>query len=185
MRTEDVYLLALHEPYQQPGHAYPINATIVHAKTLLHVAIAQPDGGLMYRCLTEFPNRRAGSVVPLSTLTYELDGGKLWSQIGDWEQVVACVVHLSRTQQCDAMPLGLPEVAAALLSSGPTTTLHLSLPGGRRSEIGSAERQAQLEEITGYVRRFAHEGAFWPGDDLTAAPDQPAVLPYHPYRSRG
>jgi hypothetical protein len=31
----------------------------------------------MYRGLTEFPSRTPGCVVPLSTLTFELDGGQL------------------------------------------------------------------------------------------------------------
>ena len=77
MTVQDVYLLALHEPYQSPQHPAPINATIVHALTLLHPAVPQPDGDWMYRCLTEFPGRTPGGVVPLSTLTFELDGGRL------------------------------------------------------------------------------------------------------------
>lgn len=55
--VEDVYLLMLHEPYASSEHPVPINATIVHALTLLHPAVPQPDGGRMYRCLTEFPSR--------------------------------------------------------------------------------------------------------------------------------
>jgi hypothetical protein len=50
-------LTCTHEPYESPDHPVPINATIVHALTLLHPAVPQPDGGRMYRCLTEFPGR--------------------------------------------------------------------------------------------------------------------------------
>jgi hypothetical protein len=50
----------------------------------------------MYRCLTEFPSRTPGCVVPLSTLTFELDGGRLWPQVADWEAVVAAIVNLTR-----------------------------------------------------------------------------------------
>jgi hypothetical protein len=57
MSVEDVYLLMLHEPYASSEHPVPINATIVHALTLLHPAVPQPDGSRMYRCLTEFPSR--------------------------------------------------------------------------------------------------------------------------------
>ena len=39
MRVEDVYLLALHERYESSEHPVPINATIVHALTLLHPAV--------------------------------------------------------------------------------------------------------------------------------------------------
>ena len=59
-------------------------------------AVPQPDGGRMYRCLTEFPSRTPGCVVPLSTLTFELDGGRLWPQVADWEAVVAAIVNLTR-----------------------------------------------------------------------------------------
>ncbi len=47
MAVQDVYLRALHEPYQDQQHPVPINATIVHALTLLHPAVPQPDGGRM------------------------------------------------------------------------------------------------------------------------------------------
>jgi hypothetical protein len=33
---EEIYLLSVHEPYESHDHPVPINATIVHAKTLLH-----------------------------------------------------------------------------------------------------------------------------------------------------
>jgi hypothetical protein len=85
--VKDVYLLMLHTPYQSREHEVPIDATIVHARTLLHPAVPQPDGGRMYRCLTEFPARTPGCLVPLSTLTFELDGGELWPQVADWERV--------------------------------------------------------------------------------------------------
>jgi len=49
MSVEDVYLLMLHEPYASSEHPVPINATIVHALTLLHPAVPQPDGSRMYR----------------------------------------------------------------------------------------------------------------------------------------
>lgn len=100
--VQDVYLLMLHEPYESPGHPVPINAMIVHAQTLLHPSVPQPDGGRMYRCLTEFPSRTPGCLVPLSTLTFELDGGRLWPQVADWEAVQAAVVSLGRTNGCDA-----------------------------------------------------------------------------------
>ena len=39
MGVEDVYLLMQHEPYASSEHPVPINATIVHALTLLHPAV--------------------------------------------------------------------------------------------------------------------------------------------------
>lgn len=181
--VQDVYLLALHEPYQSPQHPVPINATIVHALTLLHPAVPQPDGGRMYRCLTEFPGRTPGEVVPLSTLTFELDGGQLWPLVADWERVADAVVHVARHQGCDAMPMGLPQLTAILVGGGPNTVHELHHPDGTRSQAGPVERQQHLDELTGHVRRFAAEGPFWPGDNLVAPPREPRVLPYKPYRS--
>lgn len=178
--VEDVYFLALHEPYPSTQHPVPINATIVHARTLLHPAIPQPDGGLIYRCLTEFPGRTPGCVVPLSTLTFELAGGRLWAEIGDWERVVDALVHIAGSGGCDAMPLGLPEVPARLLAQGPNTELVLHHPGGQTSLKGPADRQRELHTLAGHVRRFAAQGPFWPGDQLLTPPRQPAVLPYRP-----
>jgi len=181
--VQDVYLLALHEPYQSPQHPVPINATIVHALTLLHPAVPQSDGGRMYRCLTEFPGRTPGEVVPLSTLTFELDGGQLWPRVADWERVVDAVVHIARHQGCDAVPMGLPQLTAVLVSGGPTTVHELYHPDGSRSQAGPVERQQHLDELTGHVRRFTAEGPFWPGGNLVAPPRKPRVLPYKPYRS--
>ena len=98
MSVEDVYLLMQHEPYASSEHPVPIDATIVHALTLLHPAVPQPDGGRMYRCLTEFPSTTPGCLVPLSTLTFELDGGLLWPEIADWKRVVDAVVRLAGQQ---------------------------------------------------------------------------------------
>jgi hypothetical protein len=183
--VEDVYFLALHEPYRAREHPTPINTTIVHALTLLNPAVPQPDGGRMYRCLTEFPVRTPGCVVPLSTLTFELAGGRLWSQVGDWERVVKTIVHLSRERQCDAMPLGLPQTASMLLANGPTSSLTVYRPDGNRSIMGWRDRQRHIDELAGHVRDFVAGGPFWPGEKLVQPPRRPAKMPYQPYDSDG
>lgn len=180
MTVEDVYLFALHEPYHDPQHAVAINATIVHARTLLHSTLPQPDAGLIYRCLTEFPGRTPGTVVPLSTLTHELGGGRWWPRIGDWEGTVEAVVGLARAAACDAMPIGLPEISAGLLASGPNTTVRFVGPDGQEFTRGPADRARELAELSGHVARFAAEGPFWPGDNLLSPPVTPATLPYDP-----
>jgi hypothetical protein len=182
--VEDVYLLILHEPYQSADHPVPIDATIMHALTLLHRAVPQPDGGRMYRCLTEFPSRAPGCVVPLSTLTFELDGGSLWPQVADWEAITAAVVALTKDKACDAIPLGLPPVMSALLAGGPATTLTLTGPDGRSTVRGGRERDEHLAELASVVRGFVAQGPFFPGDNLTAPPHIPAVMPHKPYRYR-
>ena len=183
MAVQDVYFLTMHEPYQMPEHPVPINATIVHALTLLHPAVPQPDGGRIYRCLTEFPGRTPGCLVPLSTLTFELNGGQWWHMIGDWERVSEAVAYVASAKQCDAMPMGLPQVAATLLSGGPTTVHTLQYLDGRREQVGPAERQQQVFDLTRRVGAYAAQGAFWPGDDLIAPPREPAQMPYRPYGS--
>ncbi|MFI5614649.1 hypothetical protein [Amycolatopsis sp. NPDC051903] len=177
--VEDVYLLALHEPYQSP-QGQMINATVVHAKTLLHPRVPQPDGGRMYRCLTEAPGRTEGSLVPLSTLTFELAGGQLWPKVADWPRVIDAVADLARRQACDAMPIGLPQLGAILLGGGPATVHTLHHPDGGQSQAGPADRQQHLDELTEHVHRFAAEGAFWPGNNLIAPPPEPRTMPYQP-----
>ncbi|MET7997892.1 hypothetical protein ABZU76_44115 [Amycolatopsis sp. NPDC005232] len=96
-------LLALHEPNQsQQGQM--INATVVHAKTLLHPRVPQPDDGRMYRCLTEAPGRVAGSLVPLCTLTFELAGGQLWPQVADCPNSPAVAGVVSSVDQAGGRP---------------------------------------------------------------------------------
>lgn len=181
MPVEDVYFLALHEPYSAPEHPVPINATIVHARTLLHPSLPQPDGGLMFRCLTEFPDRVPGCVVPLSTLTYELNGGALWHEIGDWERVVDGVVRLSRERRCDAMPLGLNDRATAVLGNGPHTEHTVHYIDGPARTYGPADRRAEIATMTGHVENFVAGGPFRPGTGLIQPPREPEVLPYQPY----
>lgn len=184
MPVRDAYLLSLHEPYEVAEHPVPINATIVHAATLLHPSVPQPDGGRMYRCLTEFPSRGEGEVVPLSTLTFELGGGRLWDQIGDWGKVVDAVVTPARARGCDAMPLGLPQLTAGLLGNGPTTRFTALEVGRGERTFGPADRQQHLDELAGHLRSFAAQGPFWPGDGLLPPPGDPAVMPYQPYMPR-
>lgn len=181
MTQQDVYLLALCEPYEEPGHPVPFNAVVVHAKTLLHPAVPQPDGGLIYRCLTEFPARESGPIVPLSTLTHELDGGRLWDEIGDWEQVVESLVAVARGRACDAMPIGLPSETVGILAHGPAITFTFYYADGVERESGPADRQQELDALNGYLDAYIAQGAFWPGDNLVAPPVEPRVLPYQPW----
>jgi hypothetical protein len=180
MAVRDVHFLAIHEPYHSVEHPVPINATIVHALTLLHPGVPQPDGGLMYRCLTEFPGRTPGCLVPVSTLTFELDGGRLWPQIADWQGVVRTVVALARSRKCDSIPLGLPHVAETLLVNGPNTTVEFFHPEGSQLQ-GGPERQRHLDELTTRVREFVARAPFSPGANLVSPPVHPPILPYQPY----
>jgi hypothetical protein len=172
--VKDVYLLTMHDPYVEPGAPAPVNGVIVHALTLLHPELPQPDAGRIYRCLTEFPGRTPGCLVPLSTLNYELDNGRLWPEIADdWRAVLRALVALTRTpDRCESMPLAFPEIEAALLATGPFAPV----PPG----LGIPERDELLamlsEDLPGPGRR-----PLWPGDNLVSPPGEPATMPYQPH----
>jgi hypothetical protein len=91
-------------------------------------------------------------LVPISTLTYELDGGGLWPQVADWEQVVETLIFLSRAGELDSMPLGLPKLASSLLAMGPTTTTTIYYVGGGSTTASGRERQAQINKLAAYAR---------------------------------
>jgi hypothetical protein len=169
--VKDVYLLAMHDPYDEPGAPVPVNGVIVHARTLLHRDLPQPGAGRIYRCLTEFPGRTPHCLVPLSTLNYELDDGRLWPEIaGDWRAVIRALVALTRASGCcESRPLAFPEIEAALLATGPFAPV----PPGR----GIPERDELLDMLAEDLPRRP----LWPGDNLVAPPEDPAVMPYLPH----
>lgn len=169
MNRTDVYLLTLHEPYTDPRHPVPINGLIVHAKTLLHAALPQPDGCNIYRCLMERP-RKPDEIVPISTLTDELDGGRLWPLVGDPQAVTDGLVALARAGRCDSMPLGLP---------GPTTALFAAVRGTRcraHDATRSAKNTLGPLELTTLAEHFDRR-SFWPGDDLVTPPSDLGIPP--------
>lgn len=181
MTGTDVYLLAAFEPYTDPRHPVPINALIVHAATLLHPELPQPDGGMIYRCLTERP-RRPGEIVPVSTLTFELDGGRLWPLVADWAAVTGALRAVALAGRCDSMPLGLPEVTAHLVAMGPTTVnTFYNESNGSTEKRGPGDRQAALDDLAGHVARFVATGPFWAGDNLARPPLERGPLPYQPW----
>ena len=78
---QDLYFLTVREC--PPGRLLRVPAgglaaaVITHARSFLHPDLPQPDGGRVYRSLTEAPDRVPGCLVPLSELDYELCGGRL------------------------------------------------------------------------------------------------------------
>lgn len=180
MPGPDIYFLTLHEPYQDPADQQPIDCTIVHAQTLLHPLLPQPGAGRVYRCLVEAPGRSPGCLVPLSTLTFELGGGRLWGKVADWEAVSASVAQLARRRHCDSLRIGLPQVAAVLMGGGPTTRHAIYVTDGTQFTAGGPERQRELDNLAAHVHSFADQQPFWTGDNLVSPPAQPARMPYEP-----
>ncbi|MGQ4434316.1 hypothetical protein [Streptomyces sp. SAS_260] len=154
-----VYLLFAHEPYY-PAPAREINTTVVSADSLLHPRVPQPDGARIHARLVH--GRRPGEIVPLSTLTHELDGGARWKEVGDWEAVTESLLQLVRDRDCDALSLGLPELSRALLCAGPHTVV--------RAAVGPIYGPTDRTEVLAQVGRdlaWAEAGSpLWPGDNL-------------------
>ncbi|MEU6610280.1 hypothetical protein ABZ922_35430 [Streptomyces shenzhenensis] len=160
----DVYLFFAHEPYH-PAGSQEINTTVVAAASLLHPRVRQPDGARIHDRLVR--GRRPGEIVPLSTLTHELDGGARWPEVGDWEATTHDLLRLVRDHGCDALSLGLPGIARALVCAGPRSEVRAVDPTtGRHRALGPADRIEVLVEV-GKQLAWAEAGSpLWPGDDL-------------------
>ena len=153
----NVYLLFAHEPYY-PDPAWEINTTVVSADSLLHPRVPQPDGARIHTLLQA---RQPGEIVPLSTLTHELDGGARWKEVGDWEAVTENLLQLVRERDCDALSLGLPELSRALLCAAPHTEVRTV-----GSTYGPTDRTEVLAQV-GRQLAWAEAGSpLWPGDNL-------------------
>lgn len=164
-RTPDVYLLFAHEPYYPGPGTQEINTTVVAADSLLHPQVRQPDGARIHDLLTQ--GRQPGEIVPLATLTHELNGGADWPTVGDWESVTTDLLQLVRSGDCDALSLGLPEIARALVCTGPHS--HVRAYDAAADDFvvyGSSERAAVLDEAGMFLTGIATEQPFWPGDSL-------------------
>ncbi|MFQ6144649.1 hypothetical protein ACLMNJ_16475 [Streptomyces seoulensis] len=164
-RTPDVYLLFAHEPYYPGPGTQEINTTVVAADSLLHPQVHQPDGARIHDLLTR--GRQPGEIIPLATLTHELNGGADWPSVGDWESVTTDLLQLVRSGDCDARSLGLPEIARALVCTGPHS--HVRAYDAAADDFvvyGSSERAAVLDEVGVFLTGIATEQPFWPGDRL-------------------
>ena len=165
--TPDVYLLFAHEPYYPSLATREINTTVVAAGSLLHPQVHQPDGARIHDLLTQ--GRQPGEIIPLSTLTHELDGGAGWPTVGDWENVTTDLVQLVHSGNCDALSLGLPEITRALLCIGPHG--HVRAYDAAADEFidyGPAARAAALAEVGAFLASLVAEQDLWPGDGLLA-----------------
>ncbi|MEU5632084.1 hypothetical protein ACH47C_23235 [Streptomyces rishiriensis] len=160
----DVYLLFAHEPYY-PAAAQEINTTVVAAASLLHPRVRQPDGARIHDRLVH--GRRPGEIVPLSTLTHELDAGARWPEVGDWEAATEDLLQLIRDHDCDALSLGLPEIARALVCAGPHSEVRVVDPtSGAHRAYGPADRIGVLVEVGRHLAWAEAGSPLWPGDGL-------------------
>ncbi|MET7852672.1 hypothetical protein ABZT48_31495 [Streptomyces avermitilis] len=144
-----------------------INTTVVAAGSLLHPRVCQPDGVRIHDLLTQ--GRQPGEIIPLSTLTHELNGGADWPAVGDWERVTTDLVRLVHFGDCDALSLGLPGIARPLVCTGPHS--HVRVYDAAADEFidyGPAARAAALAEVGAFLASLVTEQDLWPGDGLLA-----------------
>ena len=187
--VRDVYLLLLHEPRPHPVLGFgEVNVVIVHALTLLRSDLPQPGAARMYRCLTEFPGRIPGCVVPLSTLAYELDNGRLWPQVADWEAVSEAVVRLAFTPgqgQCRSLPLRVDYPYDALLARGPYTVIRHDAASDSCDldgpVLGTSHRRAILNLFADQLADHSPRAEVWAGGETILPAADPAVMPYQPH----
>ncbi|MFE5753816.1 hypothetical protein ACFQ7I_08955 [Streptomyces massasporeus] len=164
-RTRHVYLLFAHEPYYPGPDSREINTTVVAADSLLHPHVRQPDGVRIHDLLTQ--QRQPDEIIPLATLSHELNGGADWPKIGDWEGVTTDLIQLVHTGRCDALSLGLPDIPRALLCTGPHGRLRVYDAAAEDfATHGPAERAAALDKVSVFLTSIAIERPFWPGDGL-------------------
>ncbi|MGK3943332.1 hypothetical protein ABK046_33445 [Streptomyces caeruleatus] len=171
-RSPDVYLLFAHEPYYPGPGSQEINTTIVAADSLLHRKVCQPDGARIHDLLTR--ERQPGEIVPLSTLSHELGGGAAWPTVGDWERVTTDLVQLVHAGDCDALSLGLPEIARALVCAAPHSHVRaFDAAAGEFIDYGPEKRPAALAEVRAFLDSIVAEQDLWPGDGLLAPLGRP------------
>ncbi|MFD6296629.1 hypothetical protein ACFWFU_17650 [Streptomyces sp. NPDC060235] len=167
VRTTGLCLLFAHEPYFPGPGTQEINTTVVAAGTLLHPRVRQPDGARIHDLLTR--GRRPGEIIPLATLTHELNGGADWPTVGDWERVTIDLLQLVRSGDCDALSLGLPVIARALVCIGPDSQVRaFDAAADEFIVYGAAERAAVLAEVDVFLAGLVAEQDLWPGDGLLA-----------------
>ncbi|WP_411092796.1 hypothetical protein [Streptomyces sp. 049-1] len=163
-----VYLLFAHEPYYPGPGAQEINTSVVAADSLLHPHVRQPDGVRIHDLLTT--RRQPGEIIPLATLTHELNGGAHWPSVADWEGVTLDLLELVHTERCDALRLGLSELTRALLCTGPHGLVRVfDTTTDDVVTYGSAERDAVLDDVGVHLAAVTTEQPFWPGDSLLPA----------------
>ncbi|WP_409239741.1 hypothetical protein [Streptomyces sp. PA5.6] len=174
------YFLFAHEPYFPLNGLLEINTTVVEAATLLHSQVQQPDGARMHRLLNN-GCRAPREIVPLATLTHELEGGVKWPLIADWERVIQDLVFLSRFGICYSMPLALPAIERALICSGPyVDVLAFDAATGQPVTYGAADRTSLLSRLQAHLAPPAGRTRTRPRTKRRLPPRQAPALMYRP-----
>ncbi|MEU1598441.1 hypothetical protein ABZ468_37920 [Streptomyces sp. NPDC005708] len=95
--------------------------------------------------------------------------------IGDWERVTTDLLQLVRSGDCNALSLGLSEIARALVCTGPHS--HVRVYDAATDDFityGPTECTAVLAEVDAVLASLVAEQELWPGDGLVAPLTRPA-----------
>jgi hypothetical protein len=109
-RVPDCYLGLLLDP---PGQTEPAGVLVVAPASLLHPAVPQPDGTMLYELLTGHPDRAPRELVFLADLTVELRAWPrdTWAKVGVDPQAAAAAV-VAAWQRGDLLGLRLGGLTA-------------------------------------------------------------------------
>jgi hypothetical protein len=111
--------------------------------------------------------RQPREIVPLATLTHELNGGSDWPAVGDWEAVTTDLVRVVRERECDALRIGMSAIARALICTGPHGQVRAFDASAEASiTYGPAARGAILAKVDRFLTCLVAVHDLWPGDGL-------------------
>jgi hypothetical protein len=130
-RVPDCYLGLLLDP---PGDEYAGRVLVVAPAALLHPAVPQPDGTLLYELVTGHPDRQPQALVFVADLTVELRAwpADTWAKVGiDPQAAAGAVVAGWRRGDLLGRRLGWLTAEEALALERPAMTLVRARLGDR------------------------------------------------------
>ena len=143
-RVGDCYLGLLLPP-GPAGEPEAGTILLVAPATLLHPAVSQPAGSLVYQLVTGHPEREAGELVFVADLTCELRAWPTdtWAKVGvDPEQVAQAVIGCWRDGEVTGLQLDDLSFEEARSLAGPAMTyVRGQLRGRLTARIARAHRR--------------------------------------------
>jgi hypothetical protein len=141
-RVPDCYLGLRLDP---PGQTEPTGVLVVAPAALLHPAVPQPDGTVLYELVTGHPDRAPGELVFVADLTVELRAWPLdtWAKVGvDPQAATRTVIAGWQRGDLPALRLGGLTAEEALALERPAMTLVRAQLGDRlQRQLARAYRQ--------------------------------------------
>ena len=141
-RVPDCSLGLLLDP---PGDQHPSRVLVVAPAALLHPAVPQPDGTLLYELVTGHPDRQPQELVFVADLTVELRAwpADTWAKVGiDPQAAAGAVIAGWRRGVLPGLELGRLTAQEALALERPAMTYVRAQLGDRlQSQLARASRR--------------------------------------------